>query len=86
LEFLVALRDEAKAVTSSFEQLFYQALKDHILADGSIDAEEAQWLRTLLFADGRIDENEKQLLRDLKANARQVSPEFQALHDECLRG
>ena len=45
-----------------------------------------QKLKAEVLADGRIDENEKQLLRDLKANARQVSPEFQALHDECLRG
>ena len=44
-----------------------------------------QRLRRMLFADGKIDEGEKRFLADLRTNARQVSPEFQALYDECLR-
>ena len=42
-------------MTPAFEQFFYQAIKDHILADGRIDAEEAAWLRRMLFADGKIE-------------------------------
>jgi hypothetical protein len=84
VEFLIALRNEARSVSASFEQLFFRALKDNVLADGSIDAEEAAWLRRMLFADGTIDDNEKQFLRDLRGAARRVSPEFEALCDECL--
>jgi carbon storage regulator len=84
VEFLVALRNQARPASPSFDRLFYQALKDHILTDGSVDAEEARWLRELLFADGQIDDDEKQFLRDLRSLARRVSPEFQALYDECV--
>jgi carbon storage regulator CsrA len=84
VEFLVSLRNQARSVSPSFDRLFFHALKDHILTDGSVDAEEARWLREVLFADGQIDDNEKQFLRDLRATARQVSPEFQALYDECV--
>ncbi len=85
VEFLIAVRNEAAQVCPSFEQLFFQAVKDNVLADGSIDAEEVSWLRAMLFADGKIDDGEKQFLRQLRSEARQVSPEFQALCDECLK-
>jgi hypothetical protein len=72
-------------VCPAFEQLFFQAVKDNVLTDGSIDAEEASWLRAMLFADGVIDDREKQFLRELRKEARQVSPEFKKLCDECLK-
>jgi uncharacterized tellurite resistance protein B-like protein len=84
-EFLVALRNEAKSCSPSFDQLFAQAVKDYVLADGSIDADEAAWLRKVLLADGKIDETEKKLLQELRGAARQVCPEFKALCDECLK-
>jgi hypothetical protein len=52
--------------TPAFEQFFYQAIKDHILAHGRIDAEEAAWLRRMLFADGKIKDEERTFLRELK--------------------
>jgi uncharacterized tellurite resistance protein B-like protein len=85
VEFLIALRNEAIATCPAFEQLFFRALKDNVLADGSIDAEEASWLRRVVFADGKIDDRERQFLRELRREARQVSPEFQRLHDECVK-
>jgi hypothetical protein len=56
-----------------------------MLADGSISASEAKWLRKMIFADGSMDEDEKKLMQDLKAGARDVSPEFQKLYDECMK-
>jgi hypothetical protein len=85
VEFLIALRNEAVAACPAFEQLFFGALKSNVLEDGTIDAQEAAWLRRMLFADGKIDDREKQFLRELRREASQVSPEFQRLHDECLR-
>ena len=60
--------------------------KKNVLSDGPIDAAEAAWLRKMLFADGKIDEAEKEIPRRIEAQAKQVSPEFQKLHDECMKG
>jgi hypothetical protein len=86
VEFLIALRNEAQAVCPAFEELFFELLKLHVLADGSIDAEEAAWLRQILFADGKVDEREKKFLRELRHEANRVSPVFQQLYDECMSG
>lgn len=85
VEFLIAVRAEAKSVCPAFEALFFAALKQNVLTDGSIDADEAAWLRKTLFADGQVDENEKKFLQMLHTEARQVSPEFQKLFDECAK-
>lgn len=85
VEFLISLREKAKSVAPAFEELFFAALKQNVLTDGSIDADEAAWLRKTLFADGKVDENEKKFLQQLHTEARQVSPEFQKLFDECVK-
>src|SRR5580765_835953 len=53
-DFLVELHKRVQHMTPAFEHFFYQAVKDHVLADGRIAAEEAAWLRQSLFADGQI--------------------------------
>src|SRR5947209_16487602 len=83
-DFLVELHKRVQHKTPAFEQFFYQAIKDHILAHGRIDAEEAAWLRRLLFADGKIDDEERKFLHELKGEAGQVSPEFEALFAESM--
>jgi uncharacterized membrane protein YebE (DUF533 family) len=85
VEFLIALREQAAQTCPAFEELFFEALKQNVLSDGSIDADEAAWLRAMLFADGKIDESEKKFLTALHAEARQVSSEFQKLFDECVK-
>ena len=84
-DFLVELHKRVQHLTPAFEQFFYQAIKDHILADGRIDAEETAWLRRMLFADGKIDDEERKFLHELKGEARQVSNEFEALFNECIK-
>jgi hypothetical protein len=85
VNFLINLRNQAKGkVTPSFNKFFFRAIKDNVLADGSIDANEAKWLRSMLYADGKIDADEKKFLKELKRGARKVSPAFQKLYDECL--
>jgi uncharacterized tellurite resistance protein B-like protein len=84
-DFLVELHKRVQHKTPAFEQFFYQAIKDHILAHGRIDAEEAAWLRRMLFADGKIDDEERKFLHELKGEARQVSREFHVLFDECMK-
>jgi hypothetical protein len=64
--------------------LFFKAIEQNVLADGSIDDEEASWLRTMLFADKKIDANEKKFLARLKKAAKSTSPAFDNLYDECM--
>jgi hypothetical protein len=84
-DFLVELHKRVQHLTPAFEHFFYQAVKDHILAQGRIDAEESNWLRQMLFADGKIDDRERKFLHELKGEAKQFSPEFEALFAECMK-
>src|SRR5438876_6151528 len=83
-DFLVELHKRVQHLTPAFEQFFYQAIKDHILAHGRVDAEEAAWLRRMLFADGRLEDEERKFLHELKGEAKQVSREFEALFGESM--
>ena len=84
-DFLVELHKRVQHMTPAFEQFFYQAIKDHILAHGRIDAEEAAWLRRMLFADGKIKDEERKFLHELKGEAKNVSREFETLFTECMK-
>src|SRR4029077_18324896 len=83
-DFLVELHKRVQHLTPAFEQFFYQAIKDHILARGRIDAEEAAWLRKMLFFDGKIKDEERKFLHELKGEAGHVSPEFAVLYEESM--
>jgi uncharacterized membrane protein YebE (DUF533 family) len=90
VEFLIDLRNAAQkkaaggALSTSFENLFFKAITDNVLKDGSIDTKEANWLRKMLFADGKIDEGEKKFMKKLKAGATKTSAAFEALYAECV--
>jgi hypothetical protein len=84
-DFLVSLHRRVQHRSPSFDQFFYRAVKDHLLADARIEAEEADWLRQVLLADGTIDDEERTLLHELRGEAGQVSPEFEQLYQECLK-
>jgi hypothetical protein len=84
-DFLVELHKRVQHLNPAFEQFFYQAIKDHILAQGRIDAEEAAWLRRMLFADGKVEDEERKFLHELKGEAQQVSREFEVLIEESMK-
>jgi hypothetical protein len=84
-DFLVELYKRVQTRSPSFEQFFYKAIKDHILAKGRISAGEAEWLRQMLFGDGKIRDEERQFLHELKGEAQEISPEFEALLKECMK-
>jgi hypothetical protein len=84
-DFLVELHKRVQHRTPAFEKFFYQAIKDHILAHGRIDAEEAAWLRRMLFADGKIGDHERKFLHELKGEAKEISAEFVALFAESMK-
>lgn len=78
-DFLVVIHKRVKYRTRDFERFFYNAIKAHILADGRISGEEADWLRQMVFHDETLQDEERKFLRELKGEAREVSPEFEAL-------
>jgi len=84
-DFLVELHKRVQHLTPAFEHFYYQAIKDHVLADGWIDGEQTAWLRRLLFADGKIDDQERKLLHELKGEANQVSREFESLIADSMQ-
>lgn len=84
-DFLVELRKRLQHPTPAFVQFFYQAIKDHILGRGRIDAEETAWLRRMLFADGKFDDEERKFLRELKGEAGQAGREFEVLFEESMK-
>lgn len=84
-DFLVELHKRVQHLSPAFEQLYYQAIKDHILAHGRIDAEETTWLKQMLFADGKIDDEERKFLHELKGEAKHVSREFEVLFGESMK-
>jgi hypothetical protein len=84
LEFLLELKKGAASVPASYNRMLFDAIKNHLLADGTIHADDATWLRTWIFADGKVDAEEKNLLQELKSGAQHVSPEFEALYDQCM--
>ena len=84
-DFLVELHKRVQHRTPAFEQFFYQAIKDHILEHGRIDAEEAAWLRRMLFADGKFHDEGRKFLQELKGEAKQLSREFEVLFEESMK-
>ncbi len=84
-DFLVELHKRVQHLTPAFEQFLYQAIKEHILAHGRIDAEEVAWLRRMLFADGKIKDEERTFLHELKGEAKQASREFEVLFEESMK-
>jgi hypothetical protein len=84
-DFLVVVHKRVQYRTHAFERIFYNAIKDHILVDGRIGAEETAWLRQMLFHDEKIEDEERQFLHRLKGEVQHASPEFEALFQECMK-
>jgi hypothetical protein len=84
-DFLVELHKRVQHQTPAFEQFFYQAIKDHVLKHGRIDAEETAWLRRMLFANGKFEDEERKFLHELKGEAKQVCHEFDVLFGDGMK-
>ncbi|NJO16975.1 MAG: hypothetical protein HC877_14915 [Thioploca sp.] len=52
--------------------------------EGYLNPKKAKWLRQAIFADGRVDKDEKRLLKELKAEAKQTSPEIEVLYPAAV--
>ena len=84
-DFLVELHKRVQRPNPGFEELFYRAIKDHVLTEARIDAEAAAWLRQVLLADGQITDEGRKLLHELRGEAQKLSQEFEALFREAMK-
>jgi hypothetical protein len=84
-DFLVELHKRVQHPNPAFVHFAYQAIKDHVLADGRIDAEEVIWLRSFLFADGTIKDEERKFLHELNGEAEGTCLEFKELFEQAMK-
>lgn len=86
MDFLHELRSECKSAVKTFNEFYLEAAKNYLLIDGVIGKNQAKWLRkALLGTEGAvISEDDKSLLKELKAEAKETSPEFEELYQECM--
>lgn len=85
LKALVEMRSRARVVCPAFDRLFFPVFKSWLLADGTIDLPEQFQLLRLLYGGGGIDEVERGFLNELRRDARQVTPEFEALYQQAVK-
>jgi hypothetical protein len=85
VRLLVELYCEAHGYCQAFEDLFFEVLKQVLLADGELLAAEQFYLLKMLYSDRVIREREKEFLLELKREAKRVPPEFEALCQEAFR-
>lgn len=79
VRFLTQLLSEADEVCPAFDELFFPALKQVLLADGEISQAEQFYLLKMLYSDGNVRQREKRFLAELRREAQNVSPAFDAL-------
>ncbi len=84
LKFLVNLLSSAREVCSEFDDLFFPTLKQIVLADGKIGSDEQFYLLKMLYSDGLVRDVERDFLFELRNEATDVPPEFEALCEEIL--
>ena len=84
VRFLVELLSDARDVCPSFDDLFFPALKDVFLRDGKIGMDEHFYLLKMLYSDGHVRESERRFLVELREEAAEVSPEFEALCEQIV--
>jgi hypothetical protein len=83
VKFLVELLGGAREVCGAFDDLFFPALKEVLLADGRIGLDEQYYLLKMLYSDGNIRPREMQFLEELRREADETPPEFEALYREA---
>jgi len=84
VKFLVELLSDAREVSPAFDEIFFPALKKVILADGRIGLDEQFYLLKMLYSDKHVRGCEKEFLKELRREAKEITPEFEALCEEAI--
>jgi hypothetical protein len=85
VKLLVELLGEASDVCPAFDEIFFPALKEVLLADGRVGLDEQYYLLKMLYSDGRIRDSEKAFLGELLTEVKHSTPEFETLCAEALQ-
>jgi hypothetical protein len=85
LRILMEIRTEARSVCSAFDEYFFPALKEAILADGKVSMEEHFQLLRMLYGGGGIDDRERKFLQELRRDLPEVTPEFETLYKQAMQ-
>lgn len=78
VKLLVGLLSEANEICPEFDELFFPVLREALLADGQILADEQYYLLKMLYADGHVRDCERQFLQELRDEV-QPTPAFEEL-------
>ena len=84
VKFLVQLLADADEVCPEFDELFFPALKEVLLADGKIGLDEQFYLLKMLYSDGHLRDSERQFLKELRDEAHAITPEFEQLYATAM--
>lgn len=79
LTVLAELRSEARSSCAAFDQLFFPAFKEYLLADGVISQHEQFLLLRMLYGGGGVDDTERRFLVELRNEVTVLTPEFDDL-------
>jgi hypothetical protein len=85
VKVLVELLTEATEVCAEFDELFFPALKQVVLADGRIGCDEQFYLLKMLYADGHVRDSERNFLVELRREAVETTPEFDSLCETAAK-
>lgn len=83
-DFLFSLNDTTSGAANdpTWQDLFVEALTDHVLKDKQspdvLDEEEASYLKSKIEADAKVDANELALLVNIVSNAKSAPDDFNA--------
>jgi hypothetical protein len=84
VKFLVQLLADADEVCPEFDELFFPALKEVLLADGKIGLDEQFYLLKMLYSDAHLRDSERQFLKELRDEAHAITPEFEQLYATAM--
>ena len=79
VKVLVELLSDATEVCPEFDDLFFPALKQVVLADGRIGTDEQFYILKMLYSDGYIRDSERDFLTQLQREVAETTPEFDSL-------
>ena len=85
VRILVELLTDATEVCREFDELFFPVLKEVVLADGRIGFDEQFYLLKMLYSDGHVRPSERLFLAELRREATETTPEFDALCETAAR-
>ncbi len=83
-KFLVEALSGATEVCPAFDRLFFPLLKEVVLRDGRVGMDEQFYLLKMLYSDGNVRPSELEFLSELRSEALETSPEFDALCETAL--